>query len=314
MEKIVRFITSRDLKSGQQFLDIAHITKIISPKLPANEVVEYVVSALEAFHGYTPRTKELKRYIFIQTFKKFAKDKKEIPQILLRYYERISAGKSDNIPDILSITTAETEDLIRFILEEAYDDQKEFQETEKVFASLTKINIGNHNFLVTCDTNSRQFQKVALRNGAAVIVVRNAKGQVQIFTQKIAGIKINDIAAAIRYEELRKRGHSETVNFAELHKDGTSALIPIWHFFGTGGMLLNGSHTTPDQEPTALSLEEIIDIIKKVQMSYMPVCKGGKYRCAGGKCLIYNWGQENCRKLRESIDIPSGEKKVVLTA
>lgn len=232
-----------------------------------------------------------------------------------RYNERISAGKIDNIPDILSIITAETDDLVRFILEEAYDDQKEFQEAEKLFASAAQIHLGNHNFLVACDTNSRQFQKVALRNGAAVIVVRNAKKQVQIFTQKTAGIKIGDVAAAIRYEELRKRGHSETVNFAELHKDGTSALIPIWHFFKQGAMLLNGSHTTPDQEPTALSLEEIVDIIQKVQMSYMPLCKGGKYNCAGGKCLIYNWGQENCRNLRkESINIPGGEKKIVLMA
>lgn len=251
----------------------------------------------------------------MQTFKEFAKDKKEIPKLLERYRENIAAGKADNIPDILSVTSTETRDFVRFILEEAYDDQMEFRQAERIFDASTKIRLNDRNFLVACDTDNRQFQKVALRNGAAVIIVRNGKKQVQIFTQKNAGINISDIAAAIRYEELRKGGLQETVNFAELHKDGTSELIPIWHFFKTGGMLLNGSHTTPNQKPTMLSLEEISDIIVAVQTSYMPLCKGGRYDCTGKKCLIYNWGQERCQKLRrEPINIPSREKKVVLTA
>lgn len=315
VEKIVKFITARDLRGGQMFLDLAHIIKIWAPKLPANEVVEYTVSALEAFYGFTHSTREFNCSIFNQKFTEFANGKKEVPELLLFHHNKIISGKTDNIPDILSVATEGTKDLIRFILEEAYDDQKEFQHAKRVFAALPKIQLGNRDFLVACDTDNRQFQKVSLKNGASIIVVRNGKKQIQIFTQKTARIKIGDIMAAVRCEELRKRGLMEPVNFAELHKDGTSAVIPIWHFFKTGGMILNGSHTTPNQEPTALSLEEIIDIIRKVQMSYMPVCKGGKYNCVGRKCLIYNWGQENCRKLRgESINIPNRKKEIVLMA
>ncbi len=302
--KIINFVRARDITSSQQFLDLAHVAKIFANKLPSSETMQYVVSGLNAFYQRSVAGKKPDKKLFLEIFNEFAKDKPEIPELMLRYQEKAAEGKTQNILDILSITSWKTQDLVRFVLEETYNDQMGYRKAEKLFDTTKKIPLSANKFLVYQETGNHQFQKVALKNGATIIVLKNKKGQVQIFTQKTDNVNIEDIAAALRFEEKSHDGTKEVLNFAELRKDGISSFAPNWYLFKKGGMLLNGSSTTPNQKPTALESSLIIDIIQKARSDYMPYCKGGRKSCGGEKCKIYGWGLDRCQKARR-LNIPS---------
>ena len=108
-----------------------------------------------------------------------------------------------------------------------------------------------------------------------------------------------DIASAIRVEETRAR--KEDIRHytpGDLVQDGISKMAPNWFVFSVGGMILNGSETNPDQEPTKLSLSNIVEIIEKVVNGYMPLCMRGKHPC-NDKCSQYNWMLSCCERHRE---------------
>ena len=259
MAKFVNFVKTRDLRGTQVFLDLAHVCKILAPKIPPNDLRSYMSLAINIYLKQEP-DKEL----FLQIFSEFKKNKKEIPFLLRRYLENVKNNKTPNIPDILRITSEEIRDIIRFVLEETYNDQVEFRGDEELFRRAEKITFGENRFLVFAETDSSQFMKVALKEGASVIIMRNARRQVQIFTQKRHKVNIGDIAAAIRCEEIRVRGNRVLINPEKLREDGIIEDVPNWFLYMEGRMLLNGSLTTPDQEPTKIELEKIVKIVLKV--------------------------------------------------
>ncbi len=298
LEKLVNFVKNRDLRGGQQFLDLAHICKILAVKIPPKELYQYVSEALTVYiDNQEPDAK-----LFEKTFNEFANGKK-LPLLLKRYWKNFSENKTQNIPDVLRITDLKTKNFVRFVLEEAFFDQTEFGSAEELFQKAKKVPLNGDKFMAIVETDNNQFLKVALREKATLVVVKNSKGHVQIFTQKKDGVDVADIAAAIRYEEARISGNKELVNFEILHRDGTSEIAKNWHLFKQGGMLLNGSLTTPDQKPSALNLEKITEIIQKAYGSYMPLCKGGWHECSMN-CNLYGWGLDRChgKRRQESSD------------
>lgn len=292
LEKLVNFVRSRDLRGGQQFLDLAHICKILAIKIPAEELYQYISEALTVY--IDNQEKQPNVNLFEKIFNEFANGKK-LPLLLKRYWKNFLEGKTQNIPDVLRITSPKTKDFIRLVLEEAFFDQTEFENAGEIFQKTKKIPLNADKFMAVAETDNNQFFKVALREGAILVVVKNSKGHVQIFTQKKDGVNIADIAAAIRYEEARLSGNKELVNFEALHRDGTSEIAKNWYLFKHGGMLLNGSSTTPDQKPTGLGLEKITETIQIAHSSYMPLCKGGQYECSIN-CNLYGWGLERCQR------------------
>jgi hypothetical protein len=297
LEKLARFVKNWDIHGGQGFLDLSHICKTLSNKVPPEILYGFIKKAMIALLDEEMGSDAK---LLTEIFSEFSKVRK-LPEPLARYQKNLVAGKIPNIPNLLTITDKQTVAFVKYVLEEAYHDQMLFVEAEEFFKEAKKIPLYHDKFMVVAETDNNQFLKVSLKNGATIIVIKNSTGHVQIFTQKRDNVNVSDIAAAIRFEELTLfDSKSIPINFEALHRDGTSSISTNWYLFKQGGMLLNGSSTTPDQEPTALFLDSITDIILKVVRNYMPSCNRGIDECKKVKCPIYQWGLERCqRKYRE---------------
>lgn len=291
LDKFVSFVLSRDTKQTQQPFDLSHICKILATNNEDKAVCRYVSEAFETWmclNGSTPN-KEL----FLKIFEEFAKGKKNIPQIILKYKENVENDKTSNIPDLLRITAENTRDLVRIVLEEAYLNQLEFDEARKMMEKVPRValegsfqrELGDR-FLTYAQTDNKQFVRAALYEGFSVVIVKNNKGQVQIFSQANHHIPMRDITSAIIAEEIKISG-----------EDGRKR----WYFHQAAKSLLNGSRTTPNKIPTALSLEKIVEIITtviKINSGWQPFCKGGKFPCSE-KCCYHPWSIERCQEIRK---------------
>ncbi|MCK5413470.1 MAG: hypothetical protein KAI57_03800 [Candidatus Pacebacteria bacterium] len=172
----------------------------------------------------------------------------------------------------MRITCEATKPFVRAALKEVIEKQINFQkdcvEIKKALRGQRSsvqadwLNKKGEKFIVASKTESLEFNKAALHLGATIIIKENKKGQIQIFTQKQHRVNIARIAAKIRADEYLVRNSKEFFGDPKrLFEDGTIDEVPIWHLFEQGGMLLNGSLTTPDQTPTALSLRRIVELI-----------------------------------------------------
>lgn len=291
LDKFVSFVLSRDTKQTQQPFDLSHICKILATNNEDRAVCRYVSEAFEAWMCLNSSTPN--KELFLKIFEEFAKGKKNIPQIILKYKDNVENDKTSNIPDLLRITAENTRDLVRIVLEEAYQNQVEFDEARKMMEKVPRVALeGNFQrelgdrFLTFAQTDNKQFVKAALYEGFSVIIVKNSKGQVQIFSQANHHIPMSDIASAIVAEEIKVSGN-----------EGGQR----WYFHQAAKSLLNGSRTTPNQIPTALSLEKIVEIITKVfkiNNGYLPLCRGGKFPCSE-KCDYYLWDVSMCQETRK---------------
>jgi len=275
IEKLVSYVKRTDLKGGQQFFDLNHICKDLNAKGETPKTILEKISL--ALTVYIKRPKdELNTELFVELVLEIFEEKKINYEALKgpvkNYLKNVEAGKTQNIPDILRMTSTATKNLIRSVIQSEIVRQKNFQldalEIKKAIEGrnssvrCTKMKRGK--ILIAAQTDSNEFKSAALKAGATIVLKRNKKGQLQIFTQKNDGVNIAEIAEVIRAEEfLIKNGKSTSLKSAYLRTAGTIAEVPIWFFFQQGGMMLNGSHTANDQPPSAIHNERIIELIVK---------------------------------------------------
>ena len=107
--------------------------------------------------------------------------------------------------------------------------------------------------VVSIVSDNPQMQKAARSNGMAVLIQKNSFGNVQIFTDKRYNLHLGDSARIIRFEEQKVRGKMDITDWYTLEAKG---MVTNW-YYSDGEMLLNGSLTNPDVEPTRLSFERI---------------------------------------------------------
>ncbi|MDB5239288.1 MAG: hypothetical protein JWO00_623 [Candidatus Parcubacteria bacterium] len=115
-------------------------------------------------------------------------------------------------------------------------------------------------FLV-CKSDSLHAQKAARYLGGQVVVVRNSKGNVQIYVDTtIQGLNLSEAARMIRWLELpkEKRGMME---WKTAGVSGEHPAVKEWYYFKKGEMLFNGS-STHVRKPTQLSLPVIINTLQ----------------------------------------------------
>ncbi len=169
-----------------------------------------------------------------------------------------------------------------------------------------------------------RFAMSKLGGEADLVVQQTAGGNVQIFlnVRKRTGINLDEIARAIRFREqvARKKagkGEVQTWRWDDLDAQGMVAGAECWYYLKKtwtdrhghhqemGVMLLNGSLTATDIEPTALALGSIVQNVKLVidpnqWMFDEQVCRTSA-RCQppdGRTCPWYCWGLARCRKVR----------------
>lgn len=140
---------------------------------------------------------------------------------------------------------------------------------------------------------------------AAAVIVKNSKGQVQIYANKKKGVYLDDAAVMIRLAEQRKAGQIKTSDWKVLAAEGNKIEgAEAWYYHPEGRFLLNGSLTAPNVPPTLLSLNEIMDLVRiALTPAFEPAraeqCRQGK--CASSAknpCPWYQHGLKRCRQIR----------------
>lgn len=116
--------------------------------------------------------------------------------------------------------------------------------------------------MITADTDDEKFKDAARAKGMAIMIKRNSRGQVQIFTDHKHKIILDVVCENLRREEQKIRGVQENQSSELLRSVGKVADIPEWYMHESQMMLLNGSNAHPDVKPTQIPLERIEEIVR----------------------------------------------------
>ena len=289
---LVDFVRVSDLEGSKGRFDLGNITKSLRTHLPDETVFSCTTKLLDAYmeNRGKPNTE-----LFIEIFEEFSEGKENLPKILLEYLDEVKGERTDDVPDLVRSTRSETRDVVLLALGQILETQSDFKEGRTVvkktpanarptdfekarftYGEVSKTILKKGVMMMSAKTDNTQFPTAARYLNATIAVVENSKGQIQILTdkRKIGGEIFWDIASAIRVEETRVRKDDITrYNSGDLYQDGISKIAPNWYVFSVGGMILNGSETNPGQEPTKLTLSDVVKIIGKVVNEYMPLCK-----------------------------------------
>ncbi len=145
-------------------------------------------------------------------------------------------------------------------------------------------------------SDDEQINAYSRHLGAAVVIQKNSRGNVQIFTDLKLNIPLDDVANMLNLAEQAAGGQVRVTDWTTLSKEG---FIPggKWYYFRQARMFLNGSLTHPKVLPTRIPLEEIKRIIRigvnpKLLPSY---CVDS---CIYRKCGWYLWGLQRCQNIR----------------
>ncbi|KKQ77548.1 MAG: hypothetical protein A3A96_02355 [Candidatus Zambryskibacteria bacterium RIFCSPLOWO2_01_FULL_39_39] len=141
--------------------------------------------------------------------------------------------------------------------------------------------------------------------GADIIIQKNSRRQVQIFTDKRSGLNMTDTAQILRLVEQESKDQEVvTSDWNLLAGEGKVIGAEEWYFFPTGNMLLNGSLTAPNTPPTNIALQDIQSLVKigvngMFEPSREQKCKQGN--CSSRRddeCKWYAFGLQRCREVR----------------
>jgi len=168
--------------------------------------------------------------------------------------------------------------------------------------------------LVTIESDDdliANFAICKLGGGAEMVAVRKSTGNVIIMTRKSRRIYLGDIIRVLRIREMELAEIENPLSWRML--ETTEGTVNVkganrWCYFLEGRMIMNGSRTARDVEPTQLSLREIINIIKfcldpeafatdrpeRTKHCLTRVCTSGNQKT----CPWHDAGLNRCRKIR----------------
>jgi hypothetical protein len=140
---------------------------------------------------------------------------------------------------------------------------------------------------------------------ADIVIQQRTSGNVHIFTNTRAKLRIFQLARMLRLEEQRKRNKIVETDWRRLADEGICPL-GIWYFHHKGQFILNGSLTAQNVEPTALLLNEIVELTEisvdptRFEPSRAILCQAGD--CTGTRdnpCPWYGYGLNQCKNARK---------------
>ena len=270
--KLIKYIKRVDLNGGQQFFDLSHICKDLNVKRETPETILKKISSALTVYIERPIDKlntELFEKLVLEIFEEKGVDYETLEGPIKRYLKNVEDGKTQNIPDILRMTSMSTKSLIRSIIQSEIVRQKNFQqdllEIKRAIrggnSSVIYKKLKRGKFLLAAETDSTEFKSAALQAGATIIVKMNSSGQFQIFTQKRDKVNIAEIVEALRIEEhFLRNGETLQLSRAYLQQEGTIPEVSNLFFFMKGGMLLNGSNTANDQPSSVIPFERNVEL------------------------------------------------------
>lgn len=141
---------------------------------------------------------------------------------------------------------------------------------------------------------------------AAIVIQKRSSGNIQIFSNKRYRLDVAEIARVIRTAERKVRGlGDEILDWKKLEGEQPVAGAECWTYHKGGGMLLNGSLTTPEVEPTKIPFDQLVQlVVMTLDQTVFPdsrlaQCSAG--RCTATKnnpCGLYDYGLKRCRRIR----------------
>lgn len=180
------------------------------------------------------------------------------------------------------------------------------------FANVSMANIqeeelvlnGKQHWMAVMETDDLEAAKFARFMGAAVVVIKNSNGQVQILTTNNLRLDMRDVVRILRSCEQWAKNERGVTDWKKLEQEGTIEEIPEWFLYREANNVMNGGHSRPDISATKLTLSSIVDAVKiGLENQFEPHCKE---RCQQGDCkstlqnpcLWYKLGLLRCRKIR----------------
>jgi len=109
-------------------------------------------------------------------------------------------------------------------------------------------------------SDNEEMGKAARSRGLEMIIQKNSRGNVFIFTNRKRGLNLSSVIALLRLAEQHFAGNMQVSDTNTLCSVGMIADIP-WYLFYTRDMIFNGSLTTKDIPPTQIPEEKMIQII-----------------------------------------------------
>ncbi len=112
------------------------------------------------------------------------------------------------------------------------------------------------------ESDNEEMGKAARSRMSQLIVQRNSRGNVFIFTYRKRNLDLTSVVVLLRLAEQHFSGEIKVKDTETLSQTGNVADIP-WYLFYTKDSIFNGSLTTKDVPPTKIPKEKLISIIKE---------------------------------------------------
>jgi hypothetical protein len=184
--------------------------------------------------------------------------------------------------------------------------KKEFMAAVSEFKAKAKVcKLSNGYVVASIETFDPSMGKVGRSKihgvGAEVVIIRRPDtGHVQVLCNKerVNGGQMDDIARILRVEEYRARGDRGPFDRREMEIDGNVSGSDPWYYKEDARWLLNGSESHPDVEPTRLSQERIVELVKIAldPESFEKKCRGTS---CNKDCPWKVWQLHKCRGVRK---------------
>ncbi len=156
-------------------------------------------------------------------------------------------------------------------IEAKYQEQLQFLTSQEEFQQKAEIETisgpGEKPLtLVVIRSDNPQANKVArFLCSAGVVIQQKSSGNIQIYSNKKHRPKItmSEVVALIRTEEQKRSGKIRKLNPKQLRSEGKVEGSECWYYHKPAEIILNGSFSAPNTQPTKLSLKEIKDLVVK---------------------------------------------------
>lgn len=176
--------------------------------------------------------------------------------------------------------------------------QRQFHACADEFSKTGNIISGGPIKIATVTSDNPKMHKwIRNAHSADVIIKKDKAGKMIILTsvQKVKDvIDMRDLSRIVRIAEMQKR-RLVTPNWHALEAIGTTKECPWWYYYANGEQLFNGTSTSPDVEPTKLSLD---DAAKAVAISCAPKVEPCEKENCLKSCYKYQFGLIACRRKR----------------
>ncbi|TSC98195.1 MAG: hypothetical protein Greene101447_158 [Parcubacteria group bacterium Greene1014_47] len=140
--------------------------------------------------------------------------------------------------------------------------------------------------------------------GAAVVVVKNPSGHIQILPTSHLRLDMRDVVRVLRSREEWARGNKLDIPWKQIEQEGALKDYPTWFFHKETNNILNGGRSRPDIPATKIPLDTIVETVKMcLEGGFEP---SRQERCREGictstlknQCRWYNFALLRCRAIQ----------------